>query len=91
MNIAERILRVPYVWESLRKMGLLKWRQERDYQRLIKAQKEIDARLAEKKKKGERVNVVFVCHRPQLWTTLIRCQDLCCTSEKQDQRAGLFE
>ena len=70
MNIAERILRVPYVWESLRKMGLLKWRQERDYQRLIKAQKEIDARLAEKKKKGERVNVVFVCHRPQLWTTL---------------------
>lgn len=70
MNIAERILRVPYVWESLRKMGLLKWRQERDYQRLIKAQKEIDARLAEKKKKGEHVNVVFVCHRPQLWTTL---------------------
>lgn len=70
MNIVDRVIRVPYVWETLRKAGLLKLRWKRDEKRMRKAKEEIDARLARKKAAGEKVNVVFICHRPPLWTTL---------------------
>ena len=70
MNIIDRVIRVPYVWETLRKLGLLQLKQKKDYQRMLAAKKEIDDRLAQKKARGEQVNVLFVCHRPQLWTTL---------------------
>lgn len=70
MNIMDRLIRVPYVWEALRKTGLLRFRQQKDYERLLKAKEEIDARLARKKANGEKVNVLFICHRPALWTTL---------------------
>ena len=70
MNIVDRLIRIPYVWEALRKTGLLKFRQQKDYQKLLKAKREIDERLARKKAAGEKVNIVFICHRPSLWTTL---------------------
>lgn len=38
--------------------------------RLAEAGKEIDRRLAEKIKKGEKINAVFVCHRPAVWGAL---------------------
>ena len=66
----DRILHVPYVWETLRKAGLLKGYQKRQYERLKKAKAEIDARLARKRETGEPVNVVFVCHRPAVWASL---------------------
>ena len=70
MRVADRIIRVPYVWETLRKAGLLKGYQKKEYARLLRAGKEIDARLARKRAAGEPVNVVFVCHRPQIWASL---------------------
>lgn len=70
MNYFDRIIRVPYVWEALRKAGLLKGRQQRDYRRLLKAQREIDERLRHKKEAHEKINVLFVCHRPALWVNL---------------------
>lgn len=70
MRIAERIIRVPYVWEALRKAGLLKGYQRREYERLVRAREEIDARLARKRANGEKVNVLFICHRPSIWASL---------------------
>ena len=70
MRLWERLIRVPYVWESLRKAGLLKGYQRREYERLERARTEIDARLARKRAAGERVNVIFVCHRPPIWASL---------------------
>lgn len=70
MYILKRIIRLPYVWETLRKMGLLKGYQRREYRRLLQAHGEINRRLAEKQASGEKVNVVFVCHRPQIWSSL---------------------
>ena len=70
MKLGDRLIRVPYIWETLRKTGLLKIRQQRDYKWLLKAKEEIDARLARKKAAGEQVNILFICHRPALWTTL---------------------
>ena len=55
MNYFDRIIRVPYVWEALRKAGLLKGRQQRDYRRLLKAQREIDERLRHKKENHEKI------------------------------------
>ena len=34
------------------------------------AESAIDTRLREKKKHGEKIHVVFVCHRPQVWPSL---------------------
>ena len=70
MGIVNRVIRVPYVWEALRKAGLLGGYQKREFARLIRAQEEIDRRLARKKATGEKVTVVFVCHRPQVWPSL---------------------
>ena len=70
MRVADRIIRIPYVWETLRKAGLLKGYQKKEYARLLRAREEIDARLARKRAAGEPANVVFVCHRPQIWASL---------------------
>lgn len=70
MGVADRILRIPYVWETLRKAGLLKGYQKREYERLRRAKREIDARLARKKQTGEKVNVLFICHRPSIWASM---------------------
>lgn len=70
MNIADRLIRVPYVWKTLHRTGLLKIRERRDYERLLKAKREIDERLARKRASGEKVNVLFICHRPALWANL---------------------
>ena len=70
MGIADRVIKIPYVWETLRRAGLLKGYQKREYERLCRAKEEIDARLARKRAVGEKVNVVFVCHRPAIWPSL---------------------
>ena len=70
MRLLDRVIHVPYVWENLRKAGLLKGYERRAFCRLEKARAEIDARLARKAAAGEKVNVVFVCHRPQVWPSL---------------------
>ena len=49
MHSWERLIRVPYIWEALRKAGLLKGYQKREYERLVRAREEIDARLARKR------------------------------------------
>lgn len=66
----ERLIRVPYIWEALRKAGLLKGYQKREYERLLRAREEIDERLARKRAAGEKVNVLFICHRPSIWASL---------------------
>lgn len=38
--------------------------------RLSYERKEIDRRLAEKRKTGEKINAIFVCHRPAVWGAL---------------------
>ena len=70
MHSWERLIRVPYIWEALRKAGLLKGYQKREYERLVRAREEIDARLARKRAEGKKVNVVFVCHRPSIWASM---------------------
>jgi hypothetical protein len=70
VNLADRLIRVPYIWKALQKTGLLRFRQQRDYRRLLRAKKEIDARLARKAAAGEPVRVLFICHRPSLWPNL---------------------
>ena len=70
MRIVDRIIRVPYVWETLRKAGLLGGYQRKEYERLQRAKEEIDARLARKRQTGEKVNVLFICHRPSIWASL---------------------
>ena len=70
MGVADRIIKVPYVWETLRKAGLLKGYQKREYERLRRAKTEIDGRLAQKRKDGKPVNVLFICHRPSIWASL---------------------
>ena len=41
-----------------------------EYQNLLLANELIDLRLARKKESGEKINVVFVCHRPPVWESL---------------------
>ncbi len=41
-----------------------------NYENLIIAQEGIDLRLKMKKNAGEKINVVFVCHRPAIWGSL---------------------
>lgn len=70
MHPGNRILNVPYVWERLRKTPLIRPYQRRELRRLEGAKAEIDRRLAEKRRRGEPVNVLFICHRPQQWASL---------------------
>ncbi len=70
MSGISRIIHIPYVWEALRKAGLLKGYQRRELARLTRAKAEIDGRLARKRERGEPVRVLFVCHRPQVWVSL---------------------
>ncbi len=41
-----------------------------EYENLVLAQELIDRRLLEKKRRGGKVNVLFVCHRPPVWGSL---------------------
>ncbi len=76
MNLIRRLVQNPYTREVLHRTGLLTRIQQKDYERLLEAKHDIDSRLAKKKQTGEPVNVLFVCHRPQLWPTLKGVYDL---------------
>lgn len=57
---------------------------ERENQLL--ANEVIDQRLREKKRNGEKINVVFVCHRPAVWESLRSVYD----ELKKDSRFNVF-
>ncbi len=73
-----------------------------EYQNLILAEELIDRRLLEKKRAHEKVNVVFVCHRPPVWESLhsvyeaLKADDLfrvrivAIPNKKQEPGTGLF-
>lgn len=71
MNLKNTLMNVPGFRELMQKFEDQDARFNRiEYGNLILARENIDARLRRKKATGERVNVVFVCHRPSVWGSL---------------------
>lgn len=65
MEISKFLRKVPFVYNIIRKI----------------ANEKIDLRLKNKKLKNEKINVVFVCHRPAVWESLHSVYD----AMKQDE------
>ena len=71
MSIESIIKRMPGVKQIVNKFESMKLQmQELSYINQIQANEIIDLRLKLKKSSHEKVNVVFVCHRPQVWESL---------------------
>lgn len=63
--------KLPGIRRIVRKIGMLeKELEDAEYQNLLIARTMIDYRLKLKKIKNEKINVVFVCHRPSVWESL---------------------
>jgi len=65
MEISKFLRKVPFIYNIIRKI----------------ANEKIDLRLKNKKLKNEKINVVFVCHRPAVWESLHSVYD----AMKQDE------
>ena len=71
MDLYGMLTKVPGIRELLHKLALMDDATRKlEYENLLLAQENIDARLMRKKQRGEKIHVVFVCHRPALWESL---------------------
>lgn len=70
-KIKQLLEKAPGVKQFLSKLDRLDNRiKEIEYENRLLAQENIDLRLRMKKANGEKINVVFVCHRPPVWESL---------------------
>lgn len=70
-KIKQLLEKAPGVKQFLSKLDRLDDRiKEIEYENRLLAQENIDLRLRMKKANGEKINVVFVCHRPPVWESL---------------------
>lgn len=71
MRLKEMIKKLPGIRNLVKHLSLLDdGREILEYENTILGQQLVDNRLAIKRITGEKINVVFVCHRPAVWSSL---------------------